>query len=201
MDAYKLVVKFFVKDPPELPADAFVPVFHSWIQNQRVADHLLVDVADYQLVHNGPGTVLVAHEGNFCTDRAEGRLGLQYNRKQPLAGSLADKLTAVLVIALEGCVRLEEEAKLNGIRFGGDELVVRINDRLAAPNTNATFESIRGDLDSIMAELYAGAAVELHHEPHAEKLFEVRIKSSQSVSTVTLLERAKSLAALSAANG
>jgi hypothetical protein len=189
-----------VKDPPQLPADAFVPVFHSWIQNQLVADHLLIDVADYQLVHQGPGTVLVALEGNFSTDRADGRLGLQYNRKQPLAGSFADKLTAVLITTLEGCVRLEQEATLNGIRFGGDELVVRINDRLAAPNTKATFESIRGDLETLLAELYAGAPVELHHEPHAEKLLEVRIKSSQAVSTATLLERAKSLAALSAGN-
>lgn len=199
MDAYKLVVKFFVKDSPELSADAFVPAFHSWIQNQLVREHLLVDVADYQLVHHGPGTVLVAHEGNFSTDRAEGRLGLQYNRKQPSAGTFADKLAAVFVIVLEGCVRLEEDAKLAGLRFGGDEVILRINDRLAAPNTAATFESIRGDLESFLVELYAGEAVELHHEPHAEKLFEVRIKSPRAVSAATLLERAKSLAALSAA--
>ena len=200
MDAYKLAVKFFVKDSPELPADAFVPVFHSWIQNQLVPGHLLIDVADYQLVHHGPGTVLVAHEGNFSTDRAEGRLGLQYNRKQPLAGSLADRLAAVFITALEGCVRREEDARLAGIRFGGDEVILRINDRLAAPNTSATFESIRGDLEMFLAELYAGVAVELRHEPHAEKLFEIRIKSSQAVSAAMLLERAKSLAALTAAN-
>ena len=199
MDAYKLAVKFFVKDSPELPADAFVPVFHSWIQNDLVQGHLLVDVADYQLVHEGPGTVLVAHEGNFSTDRAGGRLGLQYNRKQPLAGTFADKLAAVFVTVLEGCVRLEEDARLAGLRFGGDELILRINDRLAVPNTKATFDSIRGDVESFLTELYAGEAVELLHEPHAEKLFEVRIKSPRAVSAATLLERAKSLAALTAA--
>jgi len=200
MDAYKLVVKFFIKDLPELADDAFVPVFHSWIQNQAVPAHLLIDVADYQHVRHGPGTVLVAHEGNFATDKAEGRLGLQYNRKQPLAGSFADKLAAVFIIALEGCVRLEEDAKLAGLAFGGDEVTFRINDRLAAPNTQATFEAVRGDLEAFLAELYAGTPFELHHEPHAEKLFEVRIKAAQAVSAATLLERAKSLASLAGAN-
>lgn len=201
MDAYKLVVKFFVKDLPELADDAFVPVFHSWIQNQAVQGHLLIDVADYQHVHHGPGTVLVSHEGNFSTDHAEGRLGLQYNRKQPLGGSFADRLSSIFVIALEGCVRLEEDAKLAGIRFGGDEVIFRINDRLAAPNTQSTFAAIRGDLEAFLVELYAGAAVELHHEPHPEKLFEVRIRASEAVSAATLLERAKSLAALTGATG
>ena len=69
-------VKFYVEDDSSLGAHEFVPVFHSWIQNHAVPEHMLIDVADYAHVHNGPGTLLVAHEANFYTDRIDGRLGL-----------------------------------------------------------------------------------------------------------------------------
>ena len=80
MDSHKLAIKFFAEGSPDLGHDAFIPVFHSWIQQHALKDHLLIDVADYKHVKSGPGTVLVSHEANLSTDLAGDRLGLLYAR-------------------------------------------------------------------------------------------------------------------------
>jgi len=197
MEAFKLVVKFFIENPGAVGESDCVPVFHRWIQQHAVDDHLLIDVADYPHVHHGPGTLLVAHEANFSTDRAEGRLGLVYSRKQPLAGSFADRVRSVFTAALKACARLEGEDSLRGrVRFLTDEVVFRINDRLLAPNTAETFDEVKPDLEKFLSELYAGAAVSLEHSLSLLTLFEVRIKASQSPSVTTLLERLGASAAM-----
>ena len=62
---------------------AAIPVFHRWIQQQALPG-LLLDVADYRHVPEGPGVVLVAHEAIYGLDQGGGRLGLLYNRRTRL---------------------------------------------------------------------------------------------------------------------
>ena len=187
MDSSKLAVKFFVKDASGIAADAFVPIFHSWIQEHAIADHLLIDVADYKHVRNGPGTVLVAHEANFSSDSADGRLGLLYTRKQPLPGDLTERIAATFRAALAAARLLEQVPSLAGkLHFATDQAIFRINDRLAAPNTAETFEQIRPALAAFLADLYGGS-VTLHQTANAEKLFEIRITARSSPSAESLL--------------
>src|SRR4051812_19940583 len=112
MNPYKFSVKFFIDDDAGIEPHAFVPVLHSWIQQHAVPEHMLIDVTDYAHVHNGPGTVLIAHEANFYTDRTDGRLGLTYARKWPGGGSVQERLRQAYTAALEGCQRLENDATL-----------------------------------------------------------------------------------------
>src|SRR3954471_18699475 len=95
MNAQKLCVKLFLKDPAQLHGVKLVPVFQSWIQMHAVEDHLAIDVADYEHVPDGPGTVLVTHEANFSLDNGGGRPGLLYQRKQPLPGTFGDRLATI----------------------------------------------------------------------------------------------------------
>jgi hypothetical protein len=81
MESSKLSVKFYVEESSQLKLADIVPVFHSWIQFHSIPDHLLIDVADYAHVPDGPGIVLVSHEANFYLDRFDSRLGLTYTRK------------------------------------------------------------------------------------------------------------------------
>src|SRR5205814_1119849 len=120
-----------------------------------LADHLLIDVADYKHVPEGPGTVLVSHEANIYTDQGEGRLGLLYFRKQPFAGAatFAERLRATFRDALEACNLLEEEPALHGrVRFRTDELLFRVYDRLLAPNTDETFAEVKPELEAFLSE-------------------------------------------------
>jgi len=141
---YKLGVKLFVSNPAAANIREFIPVFHSWIQGQRIRDHLLIDVHDYSHVQNGPGILLVAHEGNFSMDQAEGRLGLVYYRKQPVA----DGFTTVFATAQAAARLLEEEPTLHAIKFRTDEFLVFSNDRLLAPNTPEVQKQIKDFLQS-----------------------------------------------------
>ncbi|MGD1017924.1 MAG: hypothetical protein ABSA12_01265 [Verrucomicrobiia bacterium] len=145
MELYKIGVKIFVANPRVVDIHDFIPVFHRWIQEQTIDGHQLIDVHDYSHVANGPGILLVAHEGNFSMDQEGGRLGLFYYRKRELSGGLESNLKTVLNAALQACKLLESDPKLNGIKFRTDEILVIANDRLLAPNdaaSRAKFEPV-----------------------------------------------------------
>jgi hypothetical protein len=200
MDSHKLIVKFFAEDPAPVALSEFVPVFHGLIQAKAFPDHLLIDVADYQHVHHGPGIVLVAHEANFYTDAGEGRPGLMYQRKQPIEGanSLSQRLAHVAAAALRACVRLEQEPVLEGrVRFRTDELLFRVNDRLLAPNTPETFRQVEPELRAFLSDLYPGDGISLEPRHSPQTLFEVRIKTSNRSPAADLLEQLEALPALS----
>ena len=195
MQSHKISLKFFAEDPgavTDLPGDAFVHVFHSWIQRQAFPDHLLVDVADYHHVPNGPGTVLVSHEANIHLDFSEGRPGLLYVRKQPYAAAqtVADRIRATFRAAVTACELLEQEPGLEGrLRFKSGEVVLRIHDRLLAPNTPETFADLKPDLQVVLSELYVGSDVALEHRPSPATLFEVRITATHPPRLAELLQR------------
>ena len=145
MDLYKIGIKLFVTNPQAVRLRDFIPVFHGWIQEQKVAGHQLIDVHDYSHVHNGPGILLVAHEGNFSMDQDGGRLGLFYYRTRPLEGGFEANLKNILQTALQACTLLESEPKLDGLKFDTKEMLVIANNRLLAPNdaaARATIEPI-----------------------------------------------------------
>ena len=177
MNAQKLCVKLYLQDPGQLHGLKMVPIFQSWIQMHAVEDHLAIDVADYEHVPDGPGTVLITHEANFSMDAAGGRPGLLYQRKQPLAGGLEERIGNVFKYALEAAARLEEG---QGLRFRTDEILFRIADRLNAPNEVETFEAIKPALEGVLGKLFGTGGFGLEYAPSALGLFEVVISVSGS---------------------
>jgi hypothetical protein len=140
MECHRVGIKFFAADPAAVRLQDFIPIFHSWIQKQNLPGHLLIDIHDYSHIHEGPGILLVAHEGNFSIDTTEGRPGLLYYRKAPTALPPVDHLITVFRSALQGRHLLETDA---GLRFLSEEMLVIANDRLAAPNNEETFLQFR----------------------------------------------------------
>jgi hypothetical protein len=139
MDLQKLGIKFFMTNPNAVPVLDFIPVFQKWIQSQVIPNHMLIDIHNYSHIHNGPGILLVAHEGNFSIDMGDARMGLLYYRKQP--GGDAVKT------ALHACSLLENEPAFGGrLRFRTDELEIVANDRLLAPNEDATLAKLEPTL-------------------------------------------------------
>ncbi|HEV3026607.1 MAG TPA: hypothetical protein VG457_03500 [Planctomycetota bacterium] len=154
MDLHKIVVKFFAADPSSVKLDEFIPVFHRWIQKHAV-EGMLIDVADYGHLPQGPGVVLVAHEADYFMDTMEGPLGLLYSRKMPSPGRLSDRIAAAFKAALVACVKLESEPEFQGrLRFRADEALVLANDRLHAPNTDDAFQALRSEVSAALARAY-----------------------------------------------
>jgi hypothetical protein len=83
MDPQKLELKSYLT--PEsarlLDAETPIPVLHQWIK-QRARPELMIDVASYQPVPQGPGVVLIGHGADYVFDEGEGRPGLLHNRKR-----------------------------------------------------------------------------------------------------------------------
>ncbi len=181
-------LKLLVKNPEEVDLEALIPVFHSWIQHQ-VCEELLLDVADYRHVYAGPGVVLIGHQGNYSLDNTDNRLGVRYNRKAVLDGSNQDRLKQAARAALTACQRLEAEPRLEGrLRFNGQEMEVFINDRLVAPNRDATHEAVKSDFQIFFQELFRGSEYSLSYGSDPRRLFAVSVKASQRFSVVDLLE-------------
>jgi hypothetical protein len=199
MDSHKLIIKFFTEEGAAIEESTFVPVFHSFIQNHALPDHLLIDVADYTHVPDGPGTVLVSHEANISMDHTVGgRLGLMYQRKQPVAGaaSFRDRLAAVFASALRAAALLENDASLAGrLKFRTGDFAFRISDRLHGPNTHETYEQVAPALRRFLADVYRGSDVALEHADQSPlQLFQVDVKAGRAPDVTTLLDRLASLA-------
>lgn len=186
-DLHRIGIKIPTTDA--FPARELVPVFHRWIQTAALPGHLLIDVADYDHVPEGPGILLIGHEGNVGLEEIGGALGLVYYRKQPLGGDLAARLRAVATIALQACRMLEKDAALGGrLRFNAGQLEVFANDRLHAPNAAATYEGFQPTLDGVLKTLYGDATPTVTRPTDQRSRFGVTI-SGPSVTVDQLLAR------------
>jgi hypothetical protein len=181
-------VKLLVRNPEEVDLEPLIPVFHGWIQNQ-VGEGLLLDVADYRHVDAGPGVVLIGHEGNYSVDNTDNRLGVRYNRKAALDGSNQDRLKQAARAALTACQRLEADSRLGGkLRFNGQEIEIFINDRLVAPNCDATREAADSDFQIFFQKLFQGTEFSMSYGSDARKLFSVSVKAAHAFLVADLLE-------------
>ena len=190
MNAHKLQLKIYAtpESAKAVEPEALIPVFHGWIK-EHVLPEMVIDVANYDHVPEGPGVVLIGHGSDYFMDEGEGRLGLLANRKR--AGVAAgERLGDLARRTLHVASLLEKEPSLGGkLKFATGELLFRVNDRLAAPNSDATFASLEGELEALGKQLFAGP-FELAREGGPKELFAVRFKSAANVPLATLLERA-----------
>jgi hypothetical protein len=181
-------VKLLVRNPEEVDLEPLIQVFHEWIQSQ-VGEGLLLDVADYRHVDAGPGVVLIGHEGNYSVDNTENRLGVRYNRKAALDGSNQGRLKQAARAALTACQRLEAESRLGGkFRFNGQEMEIFINDRLLAPNCDATREAAEPDFQIFLQNLFRGGEFAMSYgNGDPRRLFALHVKTSRPFGVAELL--------------
>jgi hypothetical protein len=190
MKSHKLQLKIFTDRAEGLSPEAFIVVFHGWIKDKLLPE-LMIDVANYGHVPKGPGVALIGHGNDYFMDEGEGRLGLLYSRKRspPDPGTrVADAFRRVLHAAS----LLERDATLAArgvkLRFRTDEWLFRINDRLEAPNTDATLADSRPELEGFLRDLF-GAPYELTRVGDAKSLFSVKITTAAKSDVATLLAK------------
>jgi hypothetical protein len=189
MDLHKFCVKIFAENPAAVALDAFIPVYHRWIQKQAV-EGMLIDVADYGHLPQSPGVMLVAHEADYCMDSMEGPLGLLYNRKAHATGRLSDRIAAAFRSALGACVKLENEPEFLGkLKFKAGSAVFIANDRLNAPNTEEAFQALRSDLAAALAKVYPGNYELSRSTADPRSRLTIHITSTQHADAASLLAR------------
>ena len=154
-------IKIFAKEPSAIELSDAIGVFHQWIRVSACPE-MLIDVADYEHVFEGPGILLIAHEANYSLDNRLGRLGLLYNRKAALNGTFRSRLAQAHQAALAACDRLEQEPVFKGkLEFDRNAIEFFVNDRLLAPNTDETWQALKPELETY----FPGAKLERTGEP------------------------------------
>lgn len=184
MNIQHINIKIYLENPESVKLADYAAIFNTWIQEQRL-EELLIDVADYLHVHNGPGIMLIGHEADYSLDNRAGRLGLLYNRKAQLEGATQEKLAQAVHAALTAAQILEKE---NGLKFNGSEVQIIINDRLLVPNTVETFAALESEFQSFFNQLFDGAEYSLSHNNDRRERFTVNVKAESKFGVDTLLK-------------
>ncbi len=142
-DLVKLDLKVLASRESAAAPEEFIPVFHRWI-TERVLPELLIDVADYSHVHEGPGVLLVGHDAIYAYDESRGEPGLLYSRRRETAPETAgirtldERLESLLLCAFRACDQIEAEPQLDGrVAFDRHRIELRVNDRLVPRDDEA----------------------------------------------------------------
>lgn len=154
----RIGAKLYAEDPAAIDLASYAGIFHGWIQ-RREPDGLPIDVADYAHVPDGPGVMLIGHEADRAVDLGEGRPGALYQRKRDLEGTLEERFRTVLEGVEWTAARIERDPAADGVRFGRDEILIRIRDRRLAPNEDATLDAVRPALERALAAVYPGRTI------------------------------------------
>jgi hypothetical protein len=161
--ANQLSVKLYVSGPARTAADLepLIAIFHGWIRdkNHRLCGKLMIDVADYRHVKDGPGVVLIGHEAHWGMGWLGGDgAGLTYGRKRDTPDEVKGKLAEAFHDALTAATMLEAEAT-SGLSFDGARARIMFMNRLYAENDAAGFAAARGDLEDFAKKLWGSATL------------------------------------------
>jgi hypothetical protein len=162
MNPKRIAIKLFTsRDVGLHEMQPFIGVFHRFIQEAAVPG-LLIDVADYMYVPDGPGVILIGHDVDYGIDRTGGRSGMLTVRKR--AGDLAAPglLRDTMAMAIATAKALEDDDAVS-IDFAFDAALVAFPDRLAAPNTAESAALMTKELDATLRGFF-GDGISVAHD-------------------------------------
>mgnify|MGYP001815073973 CR=1 FL=1 len=177
----RVSAKFWVADPGSVTplASEYIAVFHRWIQEAMV-DGLLIDVADYGHVPDGPGVMLIGHEADRAMDLSGGP-GFRFEGKRS-RGGVTDQLVRALTGAASGAALLAADAALDGVSFDTTRVRIGIADRLRVPNDDATLAELSGAIGEAIDTVFPDTAGELHRQGDRRRPFTVDVSLSSPAS-------------------
>jgi hypothetical protein len=191
MTPKRITAKFFVTPDPAagVDLDPFIGIFHRFIQEKSL-EGLLIDVADYIHVPEGPGVILIGHDVDYGIDLVGGEAGLLTTRKRIEEGTLAEALIETLRKAL-GAIKAIEADSSSGLRFATDRVRLQIFDRLAAPNAAEAYDAAKAEFEALATRLFAGSveAVRRTDATDARNALAVELVASDISDVDTLLGR------------
>lgn len=190
MQIHQASVKIPFVDSSVLDLGAFIPIFHAWIREKRIEDELLIDVADYRHVPNGPGVMLIAHEAHYAVDGSGGATGIRYSRKRDAIREASEAFREALSRAVRAATLIENEERLGGgMKFDPGRIEMRVMSRLTAPNTVETRERLEPVWSELLSSVgFAGA--ELKPESDARGAFGLFVHSCAEAPDLASIQNA-----------
>lgn len=175
----RLSVKFYIQNSNNVDLAAIKPIFYRWIQ-EHALEGLLIDVADYKHMADGPGIMLIGYEGDYTLDYRDLRHGVQYTRKKDRAEDLTALIQDTLRLATDAALKLAAEESVN-LTFDFSEARIEFLDRLRYPNTAETLTALQDTLKAALDPLFGADATLEAANDDPRDVFAVRLKSPQAV--------------------
>lgn len=186
MKSEKFQIKFFVKPNAAFDIEVVVPVFHRFIR-EHAFDELMIDVADYKHVKHGPGIALIGDANDYFLDEGEGRPGLLFSRKRHGSGP-EGRVREAFARALKACTLLEAAPELGGkLTFATDEVLLRLPDRLRAPNDDASFAQASSDVAPVLDKLYGAGQYSIARGAASPEPLSLQVKAKSAPALSALL--------------
>ena len=183
MDLKKFGIKLYLNNNTSYHSRDFIPVFHNWIQNKAVPDHLLIDIADYSHIPDGPGILLVAHEGHFSLDQADRKPGILYMRKTEISGSFKDRFNKVLSTTILAARMLSQDKNIKAVDFFPNSFRFISNDRRIADNVDANQKLYTETVNKLSKENFPGSQLEFNNyaQGEARLAFDVNFRDNTNI--------------------
>ncbi|MCH2169441.1 hypothetical protein MK489_01545 [Myxococcota bacterium] len=186
----RVAIKMFADPQPQGSPDLepYIGLFHHFIQAQSL-EGLLLDVADYAHIPDGPGILLVGHDVDYGVDLGDRRVGLLTVRKRlednPLADAARDTLRRCVSAA-----RAIADSGVGELVFSPAEFEVQLLDRLSAPNSDEGYDQARAELDGLLSEVFGsgGCAVARANAEDPRKPLSLRVSVPGAPDTAELLQ-------------
>ncbi len=187
-------------DPgPDVDLHPFIGVFHRFIQEAAV-DGLLIDVADYAHVPEGPGVILIGHDVDYGMDQAGGTLSLLTTRKRTESLSFEEAVRDALRKALVAARAIEADPTTQ-FRFDPRSLTVHLIDRLVAPSSPEGFEAASAAVAPVFEKLFVGGyEVSRVGEDDERRPLSLRVTTDEAVDLDALVGRLGGRAAAAASD-
>ena len=183
MDLQKFGIKLFFQSNGSYSSRDFIPELHRWIQNNSVPEHMLIDVVDYSHIPDGPGIMLVAHEGHFSLDEENFKPGIMYMRKTDINGSFKDRFNKVLSITIRAAQLLINGKSKKELAFSHNSLRFISNDRRLAENIDANQKLYAETINKLFKENFPGSKIEIdNYSQGQERLaFDINFKDNTNI--------------------
>lgn len=146
MNPARLAVRFPLAGMPG-DLEPAIGVFHRFIQRGLV-EGLLIDVADYRHVPNGPGVRLVAHDIDYGIDTS----ALRVIRKRSSQDGAGTQLSDALRMALGAMAAVEDDGVLD-VSFQRGSFEVAVPDRRLGPVEDVADELVT-EVTPLLTEWY-----------------------------------------------
>ncbi len=180
IDLQRIHLKLLADAPADFSLDPFLAVFGRLRQDTANPEEW-VDMADYAHMPKGVGMLLAGHRANFSIDQGDPGPGFLYAGKSGHEGPIDQRVLETFrrCIALVEPLLAEPEypSALQPV-WGSWELV--INDRLEAPNTDATDAELRSGIETALDQLFGRGGYTAEREPDPGRRYGFSIRAGQS---------------------
>ena len=191
MDLQKFGIKLFFQPNGSYPSQDFIPELHRWIQNNSIPQHMLIDVVDYSHIPDGPGIMLIAHEGQFSFDLENNQPGVFYLRKTKLNGNFDERIHSVLNTTVHSAGLIQKNEFGKEVQFLNNAFRFIANDRRLAENNKENQELYADALEVYLNNNYPSSKWELENFTEGEERLAFTVNFQDGTDLLKSVEEGK----------